>query len=590
MLTAAWLGASLLFTACSGQKEPNPPPKAGNQTTTPLPNGEKPAPPVALSVDKNQTPPPDSAVTPVDKTASNGDAAKGPFSKGNPLRAVDDPPPAGIAVTEAPAQPVPPAAPAKDGLYRDWPAPQVALVLSGEQEGYLEPCGCAGFENMKGGLTRRHECVKELLAKGWPVVGLDAGGQLNLRRHGKEAELQFQTTVDSLKAMGYQAIGFGTSDLLLPPEMLLSATAAVKNPKDPSKLDTPFVSANVGIFGFDDNRLPTYRVIEAGGLKIGVTTVLGEKEQAEVKKIRGNNQGEIEGIEFLSPTDALKKVLPKLQEKKCDRLILLVYASAADASDLAKAFPEFQIVVSADSANGAEPPAEAGAVSGTNVPLIEVGHKGSHVVVVGLYDDAKTPIRYQRVPMDNRFKESPEMIVLKAEMQSQLKILGWEGLELKPQPQPTGRKFAGSDECATCHTQADAVFQKTPHAHAFATLEKLNPPRIHDPECVSCHVTGWNFQGFYPYESGFGSHEKTPKLENNGCENCHGPGKEHADAETNGNAPPAKLNALRAQLRLPMERDKNKENCAQCHDGENSPKFDKEFDAYWEKIFHKGKN
>src|SRR5689334_17284064 len=32
-----------------------------------------------------------------------------------------------------------------------WPKPDVALVFSGEQNGYLEPCGCAGLVNQKGG-------------------------------------------------------------------------------------------------------------------------------------------------------------------------------------------------------------------------------------------------------------------------------------------------------------------------------------------------------------------------------------------------------------------------------------------------------
>src|SRR5688500_6786682 len=31
-------------------------------------------------------------------------------------------------------------------IFVDWPKPDVALVFSGEQDGYLEPCGCAGLE------------------------------------------------------------------------------------------------------------------------------------------------------------------------------------------------------------------------------------------------------------------------------------------------------------------------------------------------------------------------------------------------------------------------------------------------------------
>src|SRR5436309_3560352 len=37
----------------------------------------------------------------------------------------------------------------------DWPKPVVALVITGQQMGYIEPCGCTGLENQKGGLARR---------------------------------------------------------------------------------------------------------------------------------------------------------------------------------------------------------------------------------------------------------------------------------------------------------------------------------------------------------------------------------------------------------------------------------------------------
>ena len=30
-----------------------------------------------------------------------------------------------------------------DAIVDGWPEPQVALVLTGEQHGYLEPCGCS---------------------------------------------------------------------------------------------------------------------------------------------------------------------------------------------------------------------------------------------------------------------------------------------------------------------------------------------------------------------------------------------------------------------------------------------------------------
>jgi hypothetical protein len=47
-------------------------------------------------------------------------------------------------------------------LFAGWPKPTVALVLTGQHLGYIEPCGCSGLENQKGGLARRHTFIKQL--------------------------------------------------------------------------------------------------------------------------------------------------------------------------------------------------------------------------------------------------------------------------------------------------------------------------------------------------------------------------------------------------------------------------------------------
>src|SRR3954468_2611346 len=98
-------------------------------------------------------------------------------------------------------------------LFAGWPKPQAVLVISGNQHGYLEPCGCTGLANQKGGLARRHSFIKQLADKGWEVLPLDAGNQV--RRIGPRAELQFQMSANALKEMGYRAIGLGNEDLQL---------------------------------------------------------------------------------------------------------------------------------------------------------------------------------------------------------------------------------------------------------------------------------------------------------------------------------------------------------------------------------------
>ena len=174
-----------------------------------------------------------------------------------------------------------------------------------------------------------------------------------------------------------------------------------------------------------------------------------------------------------------------------------------------------------------------------------------------------------------------------AEYQDQLKTLGFAGLGIKPTPHPSGNTFVGSKTCGECHTKAFAVWEKTPHAKALDTLVKLNPPRNFDPQCLSCHVTGWDPQRFHPFVGGYDSQQKTPQLADNGCENCHGPGSAHVAAEMgNKQVTDKDRDALRASMRVAFA-DAEK-TCLRCHDGDNSINF--KFDTYWPKVAHKGKD
>ena len=81
-------------------------------------------------------------------------------------------------------------------IFVGWPKPKLALVVTGQQEGYLEPCGCAGLDRMKGGMSRRYAMFRSLRKEGWPVVALDVGG--TAKGFGKQAEIKFQIAVNAM--------------------------------------------------------------------------------------------------------------------------------------------------------------------------------------------------------------------------------------------------------------------------------------------------------------------------------------------------------------------------------------------------------
>jgi hypothetical protein len=455
------------------------------------------------------------------------------------------------------------------GVFAAWEKPAAVVVITGELDGYIEPCGCTGKENQKGGLSRRRNFLEALRQAGWPLVAVDLGGQV--RRFGRQSEAKFQSIADGLRTMNYAAVGFGAGDLRLPAEELVAAVAAVGN--EP----TPFVTANVGLFGIDAGITPRFRVVEAGGMRIGITSVLGDKAAAQIRN---------DNVEVLPAGQALADVAGKLAQERCTHQILLSSATPEETKALAAKHPQFDIVVTAGGAD--EPPLELPVLPGGS-RLVELGHKGMFAVAIGFYPDAQPAVRSQRVPLDARWGEAEDMIKLLGAYQNKLETLGLSGLGIVPIRHPTGRRFAGSAACADCHQKAFEVWKDSAHAKALTTLEEQKPRRDGDPECLSCHVVGWAAQRFEPFEGGFAGMKATPHLAHQGCENCHGPAAAHTAVERGDvRASEAERDRLRQELVLSLDTPEGKQkavnNCLECHDLDNSPQFD--FDDYWPQIEH----
>lgn len=489
----------------------------------------------------------------------------------NALAAMQAPTPAGAKPAAAPPKAEPPTVAGEAGaaargqseppLFQGWAKPLATLVITGEMDGYVEPCGCAGKDNMKGGIARRYTFLQGLTQKGWNPLPVDVGG--HVKRFGPQNEIKFTHIADALKLMKYQAVALGKRDLSLPAGDLLNVAG---------EKGGAFVSANAALFDADSDLIPKYRIVEIGGVKVGVTAVIGAGYQKEIQN---------EDVFFSPPADALQKVLPQMQSK-AEFLVLLSHASPEESEALAKQFPQFQIVVTAGGAD--EPRLAPEIVPQTKTGLVECGHKGMYLVAIGIYGKG-IPWRYQRVPLDSRWADAPSMVEVMRTYQQRLEREGLKGLGLNPVAHPSGREFVGSAACADCHTNAHSRYLETTHAKAWKTLAELPVPRHHDPECLSCHVVGWEPQKFYPYKTGYLDATLTPLLKDNGCENCHGPGGLHVAAEENRDKfAEADLKARRKQMHSDLSTAE--QSCRTCHDIDNSPKFD--FAKYWEEIKHKG--
>ncbi len=477
-------------------------------------------------------------------------------------------------------------------MLEGWKKPALAIVFSGEQHGYMEPCGCSITQS--GGLSRRADCFRQIAKeKGWPLTALDLGGLV--RKDNEQNKFKFQVMLAALNELGYKGMALGTEELQLEhltPGFLLSQSAPLNDGKSLS-----LVNSNVEFTLFKEagaTPAVSTRIVTVDGHKFGVTAIFGKSFKSILFGPAADPQ-----ISVKDPEAALPAAIAALQKEKPEFLVLLAHAERDEAIALAKKFPEFQLVVTAGPEDGNDTPQHIG-----KTLLVEVGQKGKHVAIVGYYPENKaTPFRFELVDLDKeRFKDTPAMLSRMREYQNMLKS-NYDAVlqDLPKSPAPGGDQYAGVESCKECHKKAYAVWKDTKHAHAYESLitgreGTPNPiPRVHDPECLACHTTGWETQQMYRYDSGFVSAEKTPHLKGQQCENCHGPAAHHNELEAQWKKDPksvkkAELDASRHRLHLTVDEAK-KTLCYRCHDLDNDPNFTSmSFPKYWEQIAHPGKD
>ncbi|MBL8817607.1 MAG: hypothetical protein JNL58_16395 [Planctomyces sp.] len=470
--------------------------------------------------------------------------------------------------------------------FKTWPVPKLALVVSGEQLGYFEPCGCTA--NQLGGMNRRADLVRQMKELSWPVRGIDLGSLS--RRSVRQGQVKFETTLSAMRDLGYVAMGIGPEELRLDPGFLISQH--VTDGESPLK----FLSANLTFYNDPSLGTPLpFSVIDVDGVKVGITCVMGERQKQSVIPQRTPDEESSADVRWSDPVAALKTVMPEFEKQGVAFRILLSQGSMEESIALAKEFPAFDIVVTALGPGDGMPTAEMVG----NVRLLKVGAQGKHVGVVGLYPgDTTTPIRYELVSLKGSlFGEDQKMIEHLQTYQTRLfdeQII----LAESPSTHPSGASFVGAEKCGECHTKAFAVWKESAHSHALESLDPANQrtgferlhgvPRMFDPECLSCHVTGWDPQEYIRFRTGFINEELAENdqekmlqklLGGNQCENCHGPGSRHVELIEADN-----VEAAAREVRVTLEQTKEKNLCQKCHDLDNSPEFD--FDKYWEQIRH----
>ena len=486
--------------------------------------------------------------------------------------------------------------PAKRDVFADWGKPEVALLLSGQLHGYLQPCGCS--EPQLGGLARRYSFLQSLKGRGWPIVTVDLGdlGQ----RSGPQAVLKYTKAMEALHLMGYTAIAAGKNEMDMPFIEALS-NYALNNPS-PRVLAANLLDAE----GQFQDMLRPWAVSETDtGVKVGVVALIGPSVSTKVRDTT---------LRFAKDNGAvLKKSVRALADKKADLIVLLYQGSMKEGKACAEFWARAQnsdptlprIHVIQCLSDEEDPPSLAEKAG--NSMVITVGQKGRFVGIVAAYrtDKANEPLhlRYKLVTIGPEFQSEKgkaagnPIVALMEEYTKELKdrdyLARFPRTPHSIQAQFPKARYVGSERCGDCHFHAYDVWKprkdlQKQHSKAYQTLVDAREPSLRqfDGECVVCHVVGFNHPtGFYDK----GVKESIREaLKGVGCESCHGPASEHVKNVNNRALYPL-LNPWKARAgETALEKSRRLQRidtfCQKCHDIDNDVHWS--FEKNWPQIAH----
>ena len=436
-------------------------------------------------------------------------------------------PPAPAPAAVAPPDVPPASAPAVSAP----PRPQaLRLLVTVQQDGELEPCGCA--EGQYGGLPRRASLLRAWEAQGVRTLLAD-NGDLILDA-SLQSQQKFETTLQAHQAMGTVALNLGEMDLLLDPVMV-ELTAL--------NFETPYVSANVSPAAHTHVVVP----VDVNGtvITVGITGFLDPELVTEAAP----------GWQVRAPRPALREVLATLAQE-VDVILVLAHANRLRTEAILDGLPPPHAVVLA---HEAEDPIEPVPTSLRGVPALAPGTQAKYLA---RFDVRTSDGRVQVVPQYEGLHERiPDLPALRALLDGYQMILEQLDIpDLTPRrPYAAGGSYVGVEACAACHVNAVDTWRESKHAHAMDII--VERKHEFDPDCLKCHTTGFTFVG------GYRSRADTPTLSFVSCEACHGPGSNHAADPGPGYG----------HVETPTF-------CLTCHDTPNSPSFD--FAEYWPKIQH----
>jgi len=384
---------------------------------------------------------------------------------------------------------------------------QIRVIFSGNTLGELKPCGCAREED-QGGIERRMDYLNRVRAESENILLLDTGD--NFKEPTRQGKVKAKYLLEAMMKMQYDAVMPGDHDFVY-------GNSFLKEQKG-----IPWILSNIDLDAVARVRVKSF----GNGLKAAVIAV------ADPGLLYGNRHAQ---AEIISAKPAVKEQLRQLEgETPADLVVLLTHMKREQAL----AFLDVE-----------------------GVDVIINGHIEKDTDLIDMEPVRKNGrIFVQPGPRGQKIGELTITLDSEGKKSFDLKMvpLGSFFASLSKRKGKKKTVFATEKVCKTCHPKTHNTWEQSRHGHAYNTLRKIN--KAFDPECLVCHVVGWNEPG------GFVSEIDTPDLMNVQCEICHGPALKHSQAPTAGFGKDAK------------------QACKKCHVKNHSPSFN--FDKYWDTIKH----
>jgi len=397
---------------------------------------------------------------------------------------------------------------------------EITVFLTGNGLGVLKPCGCSGGQ--LGGFDRRPAVFNSVPAKRRLIV--DTGSFVE--GDDEQDLIKFDIVVQAFSLLGYDVVNLTEEDIKIAGSLgLMDSIGSLFNiitserPTD-ANLPTKFT-----------------KKFSLKGKTIAVTVAASDAESATIEQMEKlfTSEPGLQTVNIL----ILKRCVPGIINSITKKEIVDCLICPAESD-------------------------EPGVISGPNKkPLvISVGRFGRYVSRLQIRagrEKGESELSFSVVPVKEDLPQEESLLALYEDYQQFVK--GANLLENIPRFfLPNDLSYTGSKSCKGCHEYEYEKWSTKPHAHAYATLERVGS--AFDPECVVCHVVGLK------YESGFVSEQETGDLKDVGCEICHGPGSEHnktlGKAETAG----------------------PKLDCTDCHTPDTSGEYAEKEELYFEKIIH----